>query len=56
MFVNSINKARQLCRVLQLLRLPVYALHAQMQQRQRLKNLDRFKATANGIVVVRSDA
>jgi ATP-dependent RNA helicase DDX24/MAK5 len=34
-----------------LLKLPVHLLHAKMQQRQRLKNLDHFKASKNGILI-----
>ncbi len=36
-FANSINSIRRLVPILTRLRLPVYPLHAQMQQRQRLK-------------------
>jgi len=34
-----------------MLKIPIYELHAQMQQRQRLKNLDRFKNQENCILV-----
>ena len=50
-FVNSIATARRVTRVMQLLRVPVVALHAQMQQRQRLKNLDRFKGSTSGAAI-----
>ena len=43
MFVNAISCLRRVLALLTLLHVPVFALHAQMQQRQRLKNLDRFK-------------
>jgi len=33
------------------LQMPVYPLHSQLQQRQRLKNLDRFKASAKGVLI-----
>lgn len=40
-FVNSIDAIRRLIPVFKLLNIDVLGLHAQMQQRQRLKNLDR---------------
>jgi ATP-dependent RNA helicase DDX24/MAK5 len=40
-FVNSISCIRRLVPIISLLGFQVYGLHAQMQQRQRLKNLDR---------------
>ncbi|CAG8552241.1 5817_t:CDS:10, partial [Racocetra fulgida] len=40
-FVNSIDAIRRLIPMMRLLNIEVFALHAQMQQRQRLKNLDR---------------
>lgn len=50
-FCNSISCLRRLSSVLTLMNLPVFPLHAQMQQRQRLKNLDRFKAAERAIIV-----
>ncbi|RUS18719.1 P-loop containing nucleoside triphosphate hydrolase protein [Endogone sp. FLAS-F59071] len=41
-FVNSIDALRRLTPTFQLLGVEVLGLHAQMQQRQRLKNLDRY--------------
>ncbi len=41
MFVNSIACIRRLVPLLALLRITTWPLHAQMQQRQRLKNLER---------------
>lgn len=38
-FVNAIACARRLAILLSVLRIPATALHAQMQQRQRLKSL-----------------
>lgn len=35
----------------ELLQLKAYPLHSQLQQRQRLKNLDRFKANAQSILL-----
>ncbi len=40
-FVNSIDCLQRLRALLELLEMKPLPLHAQMQQRQRLKNLDR---------------
>ena len=40
-FVNTIDTLRRLSAILTLLKLSPLPLHAGMQQRQRLKNLDR---------------
>jgi ATP-dependent RNA helicase DDX24/MAK5 len=53
-FANSIAVVRKLSMLLQLMQINVFPLHAQMQQRQRLKNMDRFKSQKN-IVLVASD-
>ena len=45
-FVNSIACLRRLVSIMQVLELPIYPLHAEMQQRQRLKNLDRCVAVS----------
>eukprot|EP00501_MAST-03F_sp_TOSAG23-6_P001589 GSMAST32.ASY1.ANO1.1655.1 assembled CDS len=50
-FVNAISHVKRLTVLLQLLKLPAYSLHAKMQQRARLKNLDRFRAEKNTILV-----
>ncbi len=42
---------KRLVGILQLLQLPAFPLHAQMQQKQRLKNLDRFKSLRNVVLV-----
>lgn len=44
MFVNAVSSLRRVAAILKVLGLPALALHAQQQQRQRLKALDRFKA------------
>jgi len=36
---------------MELLGLPAYPLHSQLEQRQRLKNLDRFKQTPNAVLL-----
>ncbi|KAK5670748.1 ATP-dependent RNA helicase [Batrachochytrium dendrobatidis] len=50
-FVNSIDAIRRLVPILSYLGVQVFGLHAEMQQRQRLKNLDRFVETPNGVLI-----
>ncbi|CAG8442223.1 2031_t:CDS:10 [Ambispora gerdemannii] len=50
-FVNSINTIRGLIPIMRLLGIEVLGLHAQMQQRQRLKNLDRFKQNPKAVMI-----
>jgi len=50
-FVNAISCALRLNGLLAPLELPVQSLHANLQQRQRLKHLDRFKSNSNGILI-----
>ncbi|KAH6581009.1 hypothetical protein BASA61_009270 [Batrachochytrium salamandrivorans] len=50
-FVNSIDAIRRLVPIMTFLNVNVFGLHAEMQQRQRLKNLDRFRDTPNGVLV-----
>lgn len=50
-FVNTISMVRSLTALLTELQLPVSAIHAQMQQKQRLRNLERFKKDDNGVLV-----
>jgi ATP-dependent RNA helicase DDX24/MAK5 len=50
-FVNSIDAIRRLVPILKLLKVDAYPLHAEMQQRQRLKNLDKFKSNANAVLI-----
>ncbi|KAJ1930353.1 ATP-dependent RNA helicase [Tieghemiomyces parasiticus] len=50
-FVNSIDAIRRLLPILQLLQVPAYGLHSHMQQRARLKNVDRFKANHRAVLV-----
>ena len=45
-FVNAISCLRRVTALLKILQVPVEGLHAGMQQRARLKALDRFKAAA----------
>ncbi|KYR03126.1 putative RNA helicase [Tieghemostelium lacteum] len=53
-FVNSIDCTRRLIPILTALKVPVFPLHAQMQQKQRLKNLDRFR-TLDNVVLIATD-
>ncbi|KAI8801229.1 P-loop containing nucleoside triphosphate hydrolase protein [Cladochytrium replicatum] len=50
-FVNSIDSIRRLVPLLKLLKLPVMGLHAQLQQRQRLKALDRLKENPRAVLI-----
>ncbi|KAJ0411942.1 hypothetical protein ATCC90586_009899 [Pythium insidiosum] len=50
-FLNAIHQVRKLAGLLALLQLPVFALHAELQQRQRLKRLDGFRAHPHGILI-----
>ncbi|KAI8379899.1 P-loop containing nucleoside triphosphate hydrolase protein [Choanephora cucurbitarum] len=50
-FVNSIDAIRRLVPVFKLLNVEVLGLHAQMQQKQRLKSLDRFKQNPKAVLV-----
>uniref|UniRef100_A0A7E4VX70 ATP-dependent RNA helicase n=1 Tax=Panagrellus redivivus TaxID=6233 RepID=A0A7E4VX70_PANRE len=52
-FANSIDGARRLCNLLKTMDIePVPALlHAKMQQRARLKHLERFATTPNAILI-----
>ncbi|KAL7322355.1 ATP-dependent RNA helicase [Mucor circinelloides] len=50
-FVNSIDAIRRLVPIFKLLNVEVLGLHAQMQQKQRLKSLDRFKANPKAVLV-----
>ncbi|KAK4701559.1 ATP-dependent RNA helicase DDX24/MAK5, partial [Phenoliferia sp. Uapishka_3] len=50
-FLSSIDGIRRLQPLLSLLGLNIVALHSGMQQRARLKSLDRFKASKNGILL-----
>jgi ATP-dependent RNA helicase DDX24/MAK5 len=41
-FVSSIDSIRRVLPLLETLQIQAYPLHSQLQQKQRLKNLDRF--------------
>lgn len=48
-FTNSITCAKRVSSILDFLKVKNYALHSKMQQKQRLKSLDRFKAAVQKI-------
>ncbi|QRV91424.1 DEAD/DEAH box helicase [Ceratobasidium sp. AG-Ba] len=50
-FVGSIDGIRRLTPIMELLQLKVFPLHSQLQQRQRLKNLDRFKSNSSAVLI-----
>ena len=50
-FVNAVSALRRLSGILTTLRVNVYPLHSEMEQRQRLKNLDRFRANNKAILL-----
>ncbi|KAK5647351.1 hypothetical protein RI129_002243 [Pyrocoelia pectoralis] len=50
-FCNSIGCVKRLTTLLGFLDCRALALHASMQQRQRLKNLERFRDNKNGILI-----
>ncbi|KAG2727748.1 hypothetical protein I3760_01G172300 [Carya illinoinensis] len=50
-FCTSIAALRHLSSLLRILGINVWTLHAQMQQRARLKALDRFRGNEHGILV-----
>ncbi|KAH7573145.1 hypothetical protein JRO89_XS03G0076500 [Xanthoceras sorbifolium] len=50
-FCTSIAALRHISSLLRILGINVWTLHAQMQQRARLKAIDRFRANEHGILV-----
>jgi len=48
-FCNAITAVRRLTSLLDFLKIKNHVLHSKMQQKQRLKNLDRFKRGVNTI-------
>ncbi len=50
-FVNSIKTARRLDGLLRALNLNCRVIHAQLQQRQRIRALESFQKSSNGILV-----
>jgi ATP-dependent RNA helicase DDX24/MAK5 len=52
-FANAVSVVRRIAAVAKLLQLPVVSLHAQMEQRARLRALERFRADPHCILIVR---
>jgi ATP-dependent RNA helicase DDX24/MAK5 len=50
-FVNSIDAIRRLVPILSHLKSGVFGLHAELQQKQRLKNLERFKQIPDAVLI-----
>ncbi|GLI61466.1 hypothetical protein VaNZ11_003859, partial [Volvox africanus] len=50
-FANAVSAIRRVAALLKVLGLPAIALHAQQQQRQRLKALDRFRTDSQSVLV-----
>lgn len=50
-FSNTVDCVRRLGSLFRLLNFDPWVLHASMQQRQRLKNLDRFKSSTSGLLL-----
>jgi ATP-dependent RNA helicase DDX24/MAK5 len=50
-FANSIDAIRRLASVLKTVQVDCYCLHAEMQQKQRLKNLERFAASSQSCLI-----
>lgn len=50
-FLSSIDGIRRLAPLLELLELKTFQLHSHLEQKQRLKNLERFKSTPNSILL-----
>jgi ATP-dependent RNA helicase DDX24/MAK5 len=50
-FVNSIDSIRRIVPLFELLGVKVWGIHAEMQQRQRLKNLARFSEEKHCVLI-----
>ncbi|KAG5637020.1 hypothetical protein H0H81_006055 [Sphagnurus paluster] len=50
-FLSSIDGIRRLMPLMELLNVKAFPLHSQLEQRQRLKNLDRFTTTPNAVLL-----
>ncbi|WVO14692.1 hypothetical protein L204_102330 [Cryptococcus depauperatus] len=50
-FVNSIDSIRRLAPLFNLLQTPLLPLHSHLQQKQRLKNLERFKKDRKSVMI-----
>lgn len=50
-FLSSIDGIRRLMPLMELLEIKAFPLHSQLEQRQRLKNLDRSVFTPNDVLI-----
>ncbi|KZT25757.1 DEAD-domain-containing protein [Neolentinus lepideus HHB14362 ss-1] len=50
-FLSSIDGIRRLLPLMELLNVNAFPLHSQLEQRQRLNNLDRFKSSQNSVLL-----
>lgn len=50
-FLNSIDGIRRMMPLLANLQVKAYALHSQLQQKQRIKNIERFTEDPNGVLI-----
>ncbi|KAF9260720.1 DEAD-domain-containing protein [Marasmius fiardii PR-910] len=50
-FLSAIDGIRRLLPLLEMLGQKVYPIHSQLEMRQRLKNLDRFKSSSNSVLL-----
>ncbi|KAL1548295.1 RNA helicase [Salvia divinorum] len=50
-FCTSIAALRRISSILRILNLDIWTLHSEMQQRARLKSIDRFRANEHGVLV-----
>jgi len=50
-FANAISYVRRLASIFKNLDIPIYPLHADMQQKQRLKSMDRFRKDRSAVMI-----
>ena len=50
-FVNAISNIKRILPLMVLLRVPAFGMHANMEQHHRMKNLEKFKASTNGVLI-----
>ena len=50
-FCNAVSAVRRVVALLSILGLPAHAIHAQQQQRQRLRSLERFGSNPSAVLV-----
>lgn len=50
-FVNAISNIKRILPLMVLLRVPAFGMHANMEQHHRMKNLEKFKESTNGVLI-----